>query len=131
MRRVIDDTMYEEVSEEIMEYMRLLRCRSSEVSEYSYGTYRALGSLIKEWLLSHCKLPFKFGKNMNTTGIGNNACYEIIYVGNDAEEQICGIIHLTDNMYGSIIAWCSDYDNGRKTFSVTIRGEEKKKAKVW
>ena len=112
MRRVIDDSAYKNVANAIMEIV--MNIPADEVSEYSYGSYRAESYKIKEYILKRIT-NIKFGKSMNTTGIGNNGCYEIIYTGNDNEEQICGLIHLTNDMFGSQIVWCSEYDNGSPT----------------
>lgn len=120
MRRVIDDSHYNEVAERIMEIVYEIPAK--KVSSYSYGTYRAIGSKIMAYILEHIT-NVKFGKSCNTTGIGNNACYEIIYTGNEVEEQICGLIHLTDDMFGSEIVWCSSYDDKKATHGTrTIRG---------
>lgn len=120
MRRVIDDTHYEEVKKAITDV--LFKIPADKVSEYSYGTYRSEGYLIKKYIFS--RVPnIKFGKDMNTTGIGNNSCYEIIYTDFDKEEEhICGLIHLTDNMFGSTICWVSDYDGERKGMTRKITG---------
>ena len=115
MRRVIDDNNYEVVAKSIMKIV--MEIPANEVSEYSYGTYRANAVKIKEYILNRTK-NIKFGKSMNTTGIGNNGCYEIIYTGNEQEEEICGLIHLTDDMFGSQIVWCSKYDDSTSTHGV-------------
>lgn len=119
MRRVIDDTHFEEIKRAITDI--IFNIPADEVSEYDYGTYRSQEYLIKRYILS--KMPnIKFGQSMNKTSIGNNSCYEIIYMGDPNEEQICGIIHLTNDMYGGTICWVSDYDNNRKAMSRTILG---------
>ena len=121
MRRVIDDKHYETIAQQIAD--AFLRIDPASVSEYSYGTWRSRGSKIKSKVLE--QVPnIKFGRDMNTTGIGNNECYEIIYTGNKEEEEICGLIHLTDNMYGSTSCWVSDYDNKRSTHGYSIPGRE-------
>ena len=112
MRRVIDDSKYNEVAKIIMEIVQGIP--ANRVSEYEYGMYRAQSYKIREYILERVN-NIKFGKSMNTIGIGNNGCYEIIYTGNPQEEQICGLIHLTNDMYGSQIVWCSEYDNGKAT----------------
>ena len=118
MRRVIDDTHYNEIAKEI--YNVVKKIPVDEVSEYDWGMYRAQKRLIMEYILKNVD-KIKFGKDMNTTGIGNNGCYEIIYI-EDNEEQICGLIYITNNMYGGQIVWVSDYDNYDRTPSRTIRG---------
>ena len=124
MRRVIDDTYYEEAARDIMRIVRNIK--PEQVSEYSYGTYRAKSRLIIQQIKDKVE-DIKFGKSLNTTGIGNNEQYEIIYTGNPQEEQICGAIHLTDDMYGSVIVWVSDIDNTTKTQSIKIHGTEPRK----
>lgn len=119
MRRVIDDTYYEEAAHEIMSIVRNINPKL--VSEYDYGTYRAKSILIMAHIKEHVE-QIKFGKSLNTTGIGNNEQYEIIYTGNPSEEHICGAIHLTNDMYGSVIIWVSDIDNTTKTPSIKISG---------
>ena len=117
MRRVIDDKYYEQISKEIMDIIN--KIERPDVSRYSWGIDRSESGLIIKYILGRIK-GVKFGRSMNTTGIGNNECYEIICARDKAEEQICGIIHLTNNMYGSTICWVSDYDNNRKTSSRNI-----------
>ena len=112
MRRVIDDTHYDELAERIMGVV--FSMPAAEVSKYDYGMYRAQLDLIMDYILKRVD-NLKFGKSMNTTSIGNNACYEIIYTGDEKEEQICGIFHSTNDMYGGQIIWCSMYDNREET----------------
>lgn len=120
MRRVIDDRHYAEVAEDIKSIV--LNMPEEAVSKYSYGMYRASSEKIKEYILRKTHLPIKFGKSLNTTVIGNNEQYEIIYSSPD-EEEICGAIHLTDNMYGSEIVFVTDYDGHNRWFGRTIRGK--------
>lgn len=120
MRRIYDDTHFEEVADLI--YDVLWNIHPREVSEYSYGKYRAIPNLIFEEVWHQCK-GIKRGADCNRTGIGNNNAFEIIYIEKD-EEQICGILHLTDNMYGDVICWFSDIDNERKTDTIIIKGTE-------
>lgn len=112
MRRVIDDTMYETLAPAITNFV--FRIAPEEVSEYSYGMYRASSHKIVKKILGEFK-NVMLGKSLNTTGIGNNGQYELIYTGDETEEQIFGAIHLTDDMFGSVIVWVSDID-GRNSF---------------
>ena len=122
MRRVYDDARYDEVSKQIFDV--LLGITNDTISEYDYGTYRAQVSKIRERVKS--KLPnIKFGKNEHAYGIGNNNAIEIIVVGEN-EEQIAGYFHLTDDMYGSVICWCSDIDGNRSTRTLKFSGCDKK-----
>ena len=123
MRRVFDDTHFEEIAEEMMQI--IITCPPKEVSAYEMGTYRAQTNMIVDYIFDRISIPCKLGRYTNTTGIGNNWAKEIIYTGNENEEQICGELHLTDDMYGSIIAFITDLDNrnfGGKNNSWTIRG---------
>lgn len=124
MRRVIDDAHYEEVKKMVMDVIFEIQYVADEVSKYEYGTYRAQRDLIMEYILKELNKVIKFGKDMNDTGIGNNACYELIYLGDPKEEQICGVIHLTNDMFGDIICWVTDYDEERESKECTIRGCE-------
>ena len=119
MRRVIDDSYYHVAEDKIMFIVRQIP--AEQVSKYDWGTYRAQVHLVRKWVED--RLPeFKFGKCKHAHGIGNNNAFEIIYTGNPNEEQICGLFHLTDNMYGGVICWVSDIDETQKTGSRTIRG---------
>ena len=122
MRRVIDDAHYEEVKKMVMNV--IFEIPAEKVSKYEYGKYRAQEDLIMKYILKELSGVIKFGKDMNDTGIGNNACYELIYLGDPKEEQVCGIIHLTNDMYGNIICWVTDYDEERESITRTIRGRE-------
>jgi len=119
MRRVIDDTHLERLADMLTEI--IFAIPADKVSEYDYGTYRSQSHLIKDFILKHTN-NIKFGQSMNKTGIGNNGCYELIYTGDPLEEQIFGLIHLTNNMYGGTICWISDYDNNIEWKSRTIHG---------
>ena len=121
MRRVIDDTCYESKAEEIAEVIR--RISANEVSKYEGGMYRAQCDMIIEKILESVG-DIKLGRDMNNTGIGNNWSRELIYTGNENEEQIFGIIHCTNDMYGGEIVWVSDYDKGRQRGKRTIRGQK-------
>lgn len=119
MRRVIDDSYYAEAERKIMEIVRNIP--ADKVSKYDWGTYRAKVHLVRAWVEERVS-NIKFGKCEHANGIGNNNALEIIYTGNSNEEQICGLFHLTDNMFGSVICWVSDYDETRKTGSRKIHG---------
>ena len=119
MRRVIDDTVYEVKAMEIAKI--ICGIPADEVSKYDYGKYRAQRSMIIDKILSEVK-NIKLGKDMNTTSFGNNWCKELIYTGNENEEQIFGIIHSTDDMYGGQIVWVSDYDGNNRRGKRTIHG---------
>lgn len=119
MRRVIDDTHLEEVANEIM---GIIKCMpADEVSKYSWGMYRAERDKILDYVFGHTDLPIKLGENKNTSGIGNNWKRELIWTGDEKEEQICGILCLIDDMYGNIYAYITSIDgnnvgNRRKIF---------------
>lgn len=118
MRRVYDDARYSEIADNIMGILKNLT--ADRISEYSYGMYRAKTYKIRQYIES--KMPFlKFGKNEHAYGIGNNNAIEIILAG-DTEEQIVGQLHLTDNMFGGVICWCSDIDDRRRTHSLKFVG---------
>lgn len=125
MRRVIDDTMYEEVANDL-ENTFSCRLRAPSVSEYSWGTYRASVRKVKDALLYLCDSEIKFGSVTHAHGIGNNNAIEIIYIGNPKEEQICGLVHLIDDMFGGVIFYVTDIDGKRKTGSWIIRGVSEK-----
>ena len=117
MRRVYDDKNYAEISEKIGKI--LYDIAADEVSEYCYGTYRAKVYLVQEYIAE--RVPIKFGRNEHEYGIGNNNAIEIIVTDGD-EEQICGLLHLTDDMFGGVIAWTSDIDEKRKGYQRKIYG---------
>lgn len=120
MRRVIDDTHLEEVVEEIQSIIKNMP--SDEVSEYEYGTYRAQTKKIVEYIFDHITIPVKLGENKNTTGIGNNWQKELIWIGDPKEEQICGILCLINDMYGSIFFYIKNIDNQLVSNKRKIRG---------
>lgn len=117
MRRVYDDCKYDEVSTKIMNIIRQIP--ADRVSEYHYGMYRARTSMIRDYIGRI--VDVKFGKNEHRGGIGNNNAIELI-VDSGSEEQICGLLHLTDDMFGSVICWVSDIDGGRRTETMYIHG---------
>ena len=119
MRRVYDDENYIELSEDIMRILGYLADCPKVVQEYSYGMMRSSRAKIKQYVLANVD-DIKFGRSVNTTGIGNNGAYEVIYTGNKEEEQIFGVLHLTDNMFSKHICWMSDIDNGREYDAVKI-----------
>ena len=117
MRRVYDDKHYEEISEQISKV--LFDIPGDEVSEYDYCIYRAQVRLVREYIAK--RVPVKFGRNEHAYGIGNNNSYEIIVTDGD-EEQICGLLHLTKDLYGGVIAWTTDIDEKRKGYRRRIYG---------
>lgn len=118
MRRVYDDAHYEQVASAIDEVLHSID--PYDVSRYENGDVRAQQNLIVAAIFGRVS-GVKLGRNCNTTGIGNNWAHELIFTG-DEDEQICGVLHLTFDMYSSIICWVSDIDGGRETDSVTISG---------
>ena len=119
MRRVYDDENYEDLSEDIMRILDYLSANPSFVQEYDYSMMRSNRSKIKKYIEENVE-NVKIGRSVNTTGIGNNGAYEVICIGNEEEEQIFGILHLTNNMFGRHICWMSDIDGGRKYDSIKI-----------
>ena len=117
MRRVFDDKHYAEISEQINKV--LFGIPGDEVSEYGNGMYRAKVSLIRNYIAE--RVPVKFGRNEHANGIGNNNSIEIIVMDGD-EEQICGLLHMTDDMFGNVIAWTSDIDGKRIGYRRKIYG---------
>lgn len=127
MRRVYDDAKYDWVSSAIMEAVRTIDPAS--VSRYEHGDYRAQSALIQQAILRAVPNIF-FGRYVNTTGIGNNACWEVVCFDDDSQEQqICAVFHSTNNMFGGQICWVSDIDGRRATGSRTIFGTEPKQRK--
>ena len=110
MRRVIDDRHYQEVSDKIYEILKSMP--ADEVSKTEYGLYRAQTNLIYHYILDRLE-NVKFAKNSHAHGIGNNNAIELVYIGEPDEEQICGYLHLNDDMYGSVYCYVTDYDGLR------------------
>lgn len=128
MRRVYDDSHLNEIGDFITETIRTIP--ADTVSLYSYGMYRTQVYKVREAIQNALDKKFGkgtviFGKNEHANGIGNNNAIEIIF--NDKEEQqICGLLHLTDNMYGGCIAFVTDIDGDRRDFAKrNIRGCDK------
>ena len=117
MRRVYDDRRFDDVSKQIMD--AIMRVPADEVSEYRYGCYRASTSKIKDYIGNI--VDVKFGKNEHAHGIGNNNSIELIVDAGD-EEQICGLLHMTDDMFGKVICWVTDIDGGRHSKTLYVHG---------
>lgn len=123
MRRVYDDTEYQSVADALRK--AFLAIPADYVSEYDYGMYRAKVSKVKEMLLRY--VPYvKFGNTTHAHGIGNNNAIEIVYTGNNCEEQICGLLHLIDDMFGGVLFYVTDIDGNRKTQTYQINGIDKR-----
>lgn len=123
MRRVYDDTEYQNVADALRK--AFLAIPADYVSEYDYGMYRAKVSKVKEQLLRYVP-SVKFGNTTHAHGIGNNNAIEIVYTGNNFEEQICGLLHLIDDMYGGVLFYVTDIDGNRKTQTYQINGIDKR-----
>ena len=117
MRRIYDDSKYDEVRDAIMLYVRN-HINPKDVAEYSYGSNRVEPRLVRDAVERHLGNDYKFGKCEHAHGIGNNNAWEIIYMGE--EEQICGLFHATDDMYGGVYCWVTDIDEERKTESMFL-----------
>ena len=125
MRRVYDDSQYQRIAEELEAAFRSIN--AEEVSEYDYGIYRAKVSKVKDALLRKVG-GIKCGKVEHAHGIGNNNAIEIVCLSDPVEEQICGLLHLVDDMYGGIIFWVSDIDGDRQTKHWKVSGCNRKDA---
>lgn len=123
MRRVYDDTQFEKYAKALETAFRKIPAET--VSEYDYGMYRAKVSKVKEKLLGKVG-NMKFGNTTHAHGIGNNNAIEIIYTGAEKEEQICGLVHLIDDMYGGVLFYVTDIDGNRKTPTYEISGCDRK-----
>ncbi len=119
MRRVYDDSHFEEIKAKVCDIIREIP--ADVVSKYDYGIYRAKVGLIREYI--EARLPIRFGRNDHLHGIGNNNAIEMIVCG-DNEEQICGLLHLTDDMFGTVICWVSDIDGERRSESLYVHGTD-------
>ena len=118
MRRVIDDRMYHPIATQIDAV--IWRLNPVALREYDWGMDRVQVSRVRDAIVS--AVPnIRLGKNEHAYGIGNNNAYEIIYTGNPNEEQICGQLHLTNDMFGGVYVWVSDVDEKRKTQSRHLR----------
>ena len=117
MRRVYDDKHLDEAMEKVIPLFEFVKKNPSLFSKYDYGTKRVQVYDVKNYIfdnLDYNGFPCLAGKNEHAYGIGNNNAIEIIYVGEE-EQQICGLLHLTDDMFGGVRAWVSDIDETRKT----------------
>ena len=122
MRRVYDDEKYYDIALQIMKIVDNINPKN--VSEYDYGMYRARPHKVKEYIYRNMYGAISFGNNTHAHGIGNNNTIEIICKANENEEQICGLLHLTNDMFGGCIVWVSDIDGKRTTHSRKIVGRE-------
>lgn len=116
MRRVIDDMMYKKLSDNIMYFLD--RMDTKTVSVYRNGMDRMSVPKVREYIVDCFKrleVPVKFGKTEHAYGIGNNNAIEIIWCGEEKEEQICGLLHLNTDMFGGMYCHCSDIDEENTT----------------
>ena len=118
MRRVYDDEKYDDIATQIMRIVDSINPK--DVSEYDYGMDRVQTYKVRKYIGDRLGC-ISFGKNTHAYGIGNNNAIEIVYKANENEEQICGLLHLTDDMYGGCIVWVSDIDEVRSSHSRKIR----------
>jgi|GEM_PF-6022411 len=117
MRRVIDDTQFEAARDTFMSAFREIP--AADVSKYGYGMYRAEVSEIRTALSK--RVP-NYMLGQKKPDIGNNNAIEIIYTGDEKEQQVCGLLHLTDDMFGGVICWVTDIDEQRWSERYIIRG---------
>ena len=102
MRKVYDDRMFRQAAAEIREI--LYEIHTENVRKYEYGMDRVQPSMIRDYV--NRKLSrFTIGVKDINTGIGNNHRYEIIFIGNEGEREVCGILGLTDDMFGGVISY--------------------------
>lgn len=124
MRRVYDDTMLKELANKMI--TKLAECTEPKtLCERRWGDDRASTNKIYDLMMSAVENVI-LGNDHNHTGIGNNWCHELIYTGNEKEQQIFGLLHITDDMYGGCYVWVSDIDGNRvtNTYMVRYRGIE-------
>lgn len=118
MRRVYDDIMLTDIAPRMIQ--ALIDCKNTRnLCKYDYGSMRAQTSKIKDLMVNSVEYVM-IGANANHTSIGNNWCHELIYTGNATEQQIFGLLHITNDMYGSCIVWISDIDGNKITPSYTV-----------
>ena len=115
MMRVYDSEPMKSYKEEIIAYIK-------DVMEINKETIRDKNKISNKKIIESLKRRFgnlKIGKNVNTAGIRNNACYALI----DREkcERIFGYLHLTDDMFGGILFFLSNIDDIRTTEIIKIR----------
>lgn len=114
MRRVIDDEHFEEIANKICAIIKDIP--ADEVSESGWCLDKdASVYLIANYIKDRLE-DVKFGKNEHAHGIGNNNAIELIYTGNPKEEQICGYLHLVNNMYGCVVCYVTDIEGNRLDF---------------
>ena len=117
MRRVYDDKHLDEAMEKVIPLFEFVKKNPSLFSEYDIGHRSMVVGKIRDYIfdnLDYNGFPCFAGKTEHAYGIGNNNAIEIIYAGEE-EQQICGLLHLTDDMFGGVSAWVSDIDKTRKT----------------
>lgn len=112
MRRVYDDSKFDLAKQCITNAYKDMRFE--DVSRHENYTDRVRVDLMKSFILDYFNGQFKYGHTTHAHGIGNNNAIEIIYVGDPTEEQICGLLHLTQGMYGEAYMFVTDIDGNRK-----------------
>lgn len=114
MRRVYDDTMFGAIAEKIMHALLAVYNNPSSVSKYSWGMDRVEVHLVKDAV--ERRTGIKLTRPIHAHGIGNNNAYEIVFTDTQkGEEQIVGLLHLNDDMFGNVYAYMTDIDNVSNT----------------
>lgn len=119
MRRVYDDKHLDDAMEKVIPLFEFVKNNPSLFSNMKRMQVGKISRYIFD-NLDYNGFPCFAGKNEHAYGIGNNNAIEIIYAGEE-EQQICGLLHLTNDMYGGVIAWVSDIDEQRKTHTYKFR----------
>lgn len=127
MRRVYDDEKFVETKAAICNIIRGLR--AEDISKYSGYTWRINASLAYKKILKELNKDgekYMYGKLSHAGGIGNNNEYEVIWLGNPAEQQICCLLHITEGLYGEGYLFVTDIDGERKSTCREMRGKERR-----
>lgn len=129
MRIIYDDTQQQEFTKELRYIMGYLEHELERVTRYDYGMNRIQWRLIKNYinheLDSNTNHRYQItDKNFDSSGIGNNHLFPVLYKASPEEFQQCAYISITQGMYSEVYITVEDY-NGKTvgdSYEVTKHG---------
>lgn len=129
MRIIYDDAQQQDFVEEIHYIMAYLPIDIKSLIRFDGGTNRVQWKLVKDYLNRELRFntepQFEIAdKNFDTSGIGNNHLFPVLYKSSPEEIQQCAYISITAGMYGEVYVKVKDY-NARGVglgYKITERG---------
>lgn len=115
MRIIYDDAQQQEFAKELRCILECLKTELECVTRYDSGMDRIQWKLVKNYINNELKFNTNrqyqiADKNFDSSGIGNNHLFPVLYKASPEEFQQCAYISITQGLYSEVYITIKDYN---------------------